>query len=85
MSAYQDYDEDEYDPDDFYDDHYEPDEADYAYERMRADYDEHCDTAHGGNECDCRAPLIERVRERFRSARRRVVRRRGRYSDDPPF
>ena len=88
MSAYQDYDEDEYDPDDFYDDdHYEPDEADYAYERMLRDYEEHCDTAHGGNECDCRAPLGERVRERFRSARRRVIAvlRRDRYSDEPPF
>lgn len=89
MSAYQDEpDEDEYDPDDFYDDdHYEPDEADYAYERMRADYDEHCDQAHGGNDCDCRAPLADRIRDRFRSARRRVraVLRRTRYSDEPPF
>jgi hypothetical protein len=88
VSAYQDYDEDEYDPDDFYDDlHYEPDEADYAYAKWRAEYEEHCEQAHGGNECDCRPPLGERVRECFRSARRRVtaVLRRDRYCDEPPF
>jgi hypothetical protein len=83
-----DYDEDEYDPDDFYDDgHWEPDEADYAYEKWRYDYEEHCEQAHGGNDCDCRAPLGERIRECFRSARRRVraVLHRTRYSDEPPF
>ena len=88
MSAYQDEEDFDYDPDDFYDDsRYEPDEADYAYERMRAEYDEHCDQAHGGDDCDCRAPLADRIRERFHSARRRVsaVLRHGRYSDEPPF
>jgi hypothetical protein len=88
VSAYQDYDEDEYDPDDFYDDdHYEPDEADYAYERERADYEEHCDQAHGGEECDCRAPLADRIRWCFQSARRRVIAlvRRSGYYDEPPF
>jgi hypothetical protein len=87
--AYQDYDEDEYDPDDFCDDlHYEPDEGgcEYAW-RAESDYEEHCEQAHGGNDCDCRAPLGERIRERFRSARRRVIAalRRDRYYDMPPF
>ena len=78
--------DEDYDPDDFYDDgHHEPDEDDYAYEEWRAGYEEHCEQAHGGDDCDCRAPLGERVRERFRSARRRVVLRRRRYYDDPPF
>jgi hypothetical protein len=86
VSAYQHYDEDEYDPDDFYDDlHYEPDEADYEYDAWRAGYEEHCQEAHGGDDCDCRAPLADRIRERFRSARRRVVLRRRRYYDEPPF
>ena len=64
MSAYRDEEDyDDYDPDDFYDDlHYEPDEADYAYEEWRAGYEEHCEQAHGGDDCDCRAPLGERVR-----------------------
>jgi hypothetical protein len=91
VSAYQDEDEDydyDYDPDDFYDDqHYEPDEADYAYERMLAEEEEHCEQAHGGADCDCRAPLADRIREGFREARRRVraILHRSRYSDEPPF
>jgi hypothetical protein len=88
MSTYQDEEDYDYDPDDFYDDlHYEPDEADYEYQRWRAEYDEHCEQAHGGDDCDCRAPLGERIRERFRSARARVraVLRRSRYSGEPPF
>jgi hypothetical protein len=77
--------DEDYDPDDFHDYDHEPDEADMEYDAWRAGYEEHCEQAHGGNDCDCRAPLGERIRERFRSARRRVVRRRGRYCDDPPF
>ena len=86
--AYQDEEDYDYDPDDFYDDlHYEPDEADYAYEKWRAEYEEHCEQAHGGDDCDCRAPLAERIRERFRSARAcvRAALHRSRYSDEPPF
>ena len=58
MSAYWDEDtDDDYDPDDSCDDsYYEPDEADYAYERMRAEYEEHCAQAHGGADCDCPHP-----------------------------
>lgn len=88
MSAYQDEDEDGYDPDDFYDDdHYEPDISDYEEQRSYEEYYEHCDQAHGGKDCDCRAPLADRIRERIRSARRRVrtVLHRTRYSDEPPF
>ena len=90
MSAYQDEDEDEdgYDPDDFYDDgHYEPDISDYEEQRAQEEYWEHRDQAHGGDDCDCRAPLADRIRDGFRSARRRVraVLHRTRYSDEPPF
>ena len=88
MSAYQDEEDYDYDPDDFYDDlHYEPDEADWEFAKWRAEYDEHCDQAHDGDDCDCRPPLGERVRERFRSARRRTVAvlHRSRYYDEPPF
>ena len=89
MSAYWDEDEDGYDPDDdWYDDDYrEPDISDYEEQRAEEEYREHCDQAHGGKDCDCRAPLADRIRDRLRSARRRVraVLHRTRYSDEPPF
>jgi len=84
VSAYWDEDAD----DDWYDDDYrEPDISDYEEQRAEEEYRDHCDQAHGGNDCDCRAPLADRIRDRFRSARRRVraVLRRTRYSDEPPF
>ena len=92
MSAYQDEDEDgDYtDDDDWYDDdddYREPDPEDAEIARSYEEYYEHCDQAHGGKDCDCHAPLADRIRDRFRSARRRVRTALGRtrYSDEPPF
>ena len=93
--GYRDVDTDDYDPrwdedddpDGYDDDWYEPDISDYEEQRAEEEYREHRDQAHGGKECDCRAPLADRIRDCFRSARRRVraVLRRTRYSDEPPF
>jgi len=89
VSAYEDEEVDyDYDPDDFYDyDRDEPDEPDWGYEEWRAGYEDHCIEAHGGDDCNCRAPLADRIRERFRSARARLraVLRRSGYNDEPPF
>ena len=40
-----------------YDGH-EPDESDYEEQRAEEEYWEHCDTAHGGKECDCPRPEL---------------------------
>lgn len=53
VNAYQDYDEDEYDPDDF---RGEPDESAYLDAQAAHDYDLHCKRVHGGRHCDCPAP-----------------------------
>ena len=75
------------DVDDWSADDREPDPEDFEEARANEEYWEHCDQAHGGDDCNCRAPLAERVRERFRSARRRVIAvlHRSRYYDEPPF
>jgi len=75
------------DPDDWYDgrdEDPEPDEADYEYDAWRAALEEHCEQVHGGADCDCRPPLRERLRDAWQRARR-LLRRRPRYSDEPPF
>lgn len=75
------------DPDDWYDDDPEPDEPDWSYEEWRAGYEDHCIETHGGADCDCRAPLAERIRQSLRDLRRRAVSklRRDHYFDEPPF
>jgi len=77
---------DDYTEDDdwFDDDDREPDEPDWGYEEWRAGYEEHCEQKHGGGDCDCRPPLRERLRGAWQRARR-LLRRRPRYSDEPPF
>lgn len=82
------YDDYEPDPDpDLYDDR-EPDEPDWSYDAWGAAYEEHCEQAHGGDDCTCRPPLAGRLRQALRDMRLRAVsalRRRPRYSDEPPF
>lgn len=86
---FDDYDEDGYDPDDdWYDDDREPDEPDWGYEAWRAKSEEHCIQVHGGQDCNCRPPLRERLREAAWDLRRwsRNLRRRVRRDwDEPPF
>lgn len=75
--------------DDWYDDDdREPDEPDWGYEAWRAEYEEHCIQAHGGQECNCRPSLRERLREVAGNLRRRIrhLRRKARRDwDIPPF
>lgn len=82
---YEEYnDPDEDGPGPGYDDDYLPDEADFEYDAWRGGYEEHCIEVHGGADCDCRPPLRERLRDAWQRARR-LLRRRPRYSDNPPF
>jgi hypothetical protein len=75
MTAAGDWDEhDGQEPDDDWDDDprddCEPDPEDYEINREYEEYAEHCDTAHGGGECDCRPSLAERLAWRAQDAAR---------------
>ena len=86
-----DLDDDGYDPDDdWYDDRddwREPDPEDYEIARANEEYAEHCEQKHGGADCDCRAPLSQRISWRLREMRIFAIRlgRGRRYTDEPPF
>jgi len=69
---------------DYDDDGYEPDPEDAEIARADAEYWEHCDERHGGGHCTCRPPLRDRLRGAWQRARR-LLRRRPRYADEPPF
>lgn len=59
--------------DDWYDDdayEREPDPEDAEIARSYEEYYEHCETAHGGGECDCRPSLYAREMWRVRDAGR---------------
>lgn len=88
---FDDWDEDGYDPDDdWYDEDYdrEPDPEDWEIARSYEELYEHEEKVHGGQECNCKAPLRERVREAAGNLRRRIrhLRRSVRRDwDEPPF
>ena len=87
----EDEDDDQEPDDDWYDDDDligpDRDPEDYEIAREYEEYAEHCDTVHGGRECDCRPPLAERLARRARDAANwlRGIRNRRQYSDEPPF
>jgi hypothetical protein len=59
------------DPDDFWDDRdeqYEPDPEDAEFARAYAEHLEHCETRHGGGDCDCRPSRLAMALVRLRDA-----------------
>lgn len=78
MSAgFRDDDDPGYDDDDhgcYYDDddYREPDPEDGDIARSYEEYAEHCDTVHGGGECDCRPSLRDRLADLTRRVANRL-------------
>jgi hypothetical protein len=90
--AWGQYDDPDDDPGDYYDrdDDYEPDPEDYEIARQYEADAEHSDQVHGGGRCDCKPPLLTRVRQAYHRAlaRLRNLRRRDNSGWDdgmPPF
>ena len=73
-------DDPEPDFDDWDDDYREPDPEDYETARDYEEYAEHCETVHGGGECDCRPSLRERLAREAADAARRIGNARARLA-----
>jgi hypothetical protein len=65
-----DQEEDDYDDWGDDDDYPEPDGADSEIARSYEEYDEHCDTVHGGGHCDCRPSARQLIAQRAAGAAR---------------
>lgn len=75
------------DRDDAYDDDDwdEPDPEDAEIARSYEEYYEHCEQVHGGEHCNCRTPLRDRLKRCFRQARWHLAGMMRRRLDEPPF